>query len=85
MKNIFQKPINSAVGEAFIIDLQSQNKGEFFMNELVKIKEMSGKYGISARTLRYYEDMGLIESVRNDDYAYRRSMTGTPSSGLSKS
>lgn len=41
------------------------------MNELIKIKEMSGRYGISARTLRYYEDMGLIESIRNDDYAYR--------------
>lgn len=22
-------------------------------------------------TLRYYEDMGLIESIRSDDYAYR--------------
>jgi DNA-binding transcriptional MerR regulator/uncharacterized glyoxalase superfamily protein PhnB len=41
------------------------------MNDLIKIKDMSSKYDISARTLRYYEDMGLIESVRNDDYAYR--------------
>ena len=41
------------------------------MNELVKIKELSGRYEISARTLRYYEDMGLIASTRNDDYAYR--------------
>ena len=41
------------------------------MNELIKIKEMTGKYDISARTLRYYEDMGLLTSIRHDDYAYR--------------
>ncbi|MCL2708706.1 MAG: MerR family transcriptional regulator, partial [Defluviitaleaceae bacterium] len=41
------------------------------MNGLIKITELSGKYGISARTLRYYEDMGLLESVREDGYAYR--------------
>jgi len=41
------------------------------MNELIKIQDMTGKYDISARTLRYYEDMGLISSVRMDDYAYR--------------
>ena len=41
------------------------------MNELVKIKELSSRYEISARTLRYYEDMGLIISTRKDDYAYR--------------
>ena len=41
------------------------------MDELIKIKEMSDKYDISARTLRYYEHMGLITSTRSDDYAYR--------------
>jgi DNA-binding transcriptional MerR regulator len=41
------------------------------MGELIKIREMSLKYDISARTLKYYESMGLIESVRSDDYAYR--------------
>lgn len=41
------------------------------MNDLVKIREMTAKYDLSARTLRYYEDMGLIESIRSDDYAYR--------------
>lgn len=41
------------------------------MNELIKIKDMSSMYDVSARTLRYYEDMGLITSIRNDDYAYR--------------
>lgn len=29
------------------------------MNELIKIREISSKYDISARTLRYYEDMGF--------------------------
>lgn len=41
------------------------------MNELFKIREISIKYDISARTLRYYEDMGLINSIRSDNYAYR--------------
>ncbi|RAV03561.1 MerR family transcriptional regulator [Paenibacillus sp. YN15] len=41
------------------------------MEELVKIREVALKYDITARTLRYYEDMGLIESVRSEDYAYR--------------
>ncbi len=26
---------------------------------------------ISTRTLRYYEQIGLIESVKKEDYAYR--------------
>lgn len=41
------------------------------MNNLIKIRDMSSKYDVSARTLRYYEDMGLITSTRTDDYAYR--------------
>ncbi len=41
------------------------------MNDLIKIREVSNKYDISARTLRYYEDMGLLTSTRSDDYAYR--------------
>lgn len=41
------------------------------MSNLVKIKEVSSKYDITARTLRYYEDMGLISSTRSTDYAYR--------------
>ena len=41
------------------------------MNELIKITDMSGRYGVSARTLRYYEDMELLSSTRSDDYAYR--------------
>lgn len=41
------------------------------MNHLVKIRDMTTKYDLSARTLRYYEDIGLIQSIRSDDYAYR--------------
>lgn len=41
------------------------------MNQLIKIRDVSSKYDISARTLRYYEDVGLITSIRNEDYAYR--------------
>lgn len=41
------------------------------MGSLVKIKDLSDKYDITARTLRYYEDIGLISSTRNEEYAYR--------------
>jgi len=41
------------------------------MNNLIKIKDVSSKYDITARTLRYYEDMGLLSSTRSEDYAYR--------------
>jgi DNA-binding transcriptional MerR regulator len=41
------------------------------MDKLIKIKAISDKYDITARTLRYYEDMGLISSTRIDEYAYR--------------
>ncbi len=41
------------------------------MENLIKIKDVSSKYNITARTLRYYEDMGLINSSRSDDYTYR--------------
>jgi hypothetical protein len=32
------------------------------MDNFIKIKDISDKYDITARTLRYYEDMGLINS-----------------------
>jgi len=41
------------------------------MNALIKIRDIASKYDVSARTLRYYEDMGLITSTRSEDYAYR--------------
>lgn len=41
------------------------------MNNLIKIRDVSSKYDITARTLRYYEDMGLLSSTRIDDYKYR--------------
>ena len=41
------------------------------MNDYIKIREVTSQYYISARTLSYYEDMGLIKSVRSSDYAYR--------------
>jgi len=41
------------------------------MDSLIKIKDVSSKYDVTARTLRYYEDMGLLSSSRSDDYAYR--------------
>ena len=39
--------------------------------ELQKASQVSKDYGISTRMLRYYEQVGLIKSLRQEDYAYR--------------
>lgn len=39
--------------------------------ELMTISQVSKRLHISTRTLRYYEQVGLIESQRRDGYAYR--------------
>jgi len=41
------------------------------MGSLIKIKDLSSRYDITSRTLRYYEDMGLITGSRNDENNYR--------------
>lgn len=41
------------------------------MNGLVRIGEVSQKYDVSGRTLRYYEEMGLLKSIRDDNSQYR--------------
>lgn len=41
------------------------------MHNLVKSGEVSSRYGVSTRTLRYYEEIGLIQGLREKDYAYR--------------
>ena len=41
------------------------------MNKLTKIKDVSSQYGVTARSLRYYEDMELLSSTRNEEYSYR--------------
>lgn len=39
--------------------------------ELRTISQVSKEFNISTRTLRYYEQIGLIKSAKKDDYAYR--------------
>ena len=39
--------------------------------KLTTISSLSERFGISTRTLRYWEQVGLIESERLPDYAYR--------------
>jgi len=39
--------------------------------QLKTISELSERFGVSTRTLRYWEQVGLIESERLPDYAYR--------------
>jgi DNA-binding transcriptional MerR regulator len=41
------------------------------MEDLIKSGEVSSRYGVSTRTLRYYEEAGLLQSRRTADYAYR--------------
>lgn len=41
------------------------------MNQLHAVGTVSKNLGISSRMLRYYEQIGLIESRRMEDYAYR--------------
>lgn len=41
------------------------------MDKLLKINEVATKYSISKRTLRYYEEIGILSSVRKDDSNYR--------------
>lgn len=38
---------------------------------LVPISEVSKEYGVSTRTLRYYEQIGLLSSGSKENYAYR--------------
>ncbi|MEG2290190.1 MAG: effector binding domain-containing protein [Clostridium sp.] len=39
--------------------------------ELVTISQVAKRFNISTRTLRYYEQIGLLESIKKDDYSYR--------------
>ena len=39
--------------------------------DLIKITDLSAQLGLSSRTLRYYEEAGLIKSVRPQFEAYR--------------
>ena len=41
------------------------------LNGLQTITQLTTSLGVSTRTLRYYERIGLLESRRVDDYAYR--------------
>ena len=39
--------------------------------ELTTISQVSKEYNVSTRTLRYYEKLGLLNSCKKEDYAYR--------------
>jgi DNA-binding transcriptional MerR regulator len=39
--------------------------------ELISIKQVSLDYGISRQMLYYYEEIGLIKSIRQNNYTYR--------------
>lgn len=39
--------------------------------EYYTISDVSKNYNVSTRTLRYYEEIGILKSVRKQDYSYR--------------
>jgi len=39
--------------------------------ELQTVSTVQREYGVSTRVLRYYEQCGLINSTRQEGYAYR--------------
>lgn len=39
--------------------------------EYLTIRQVSRDFGVSTRTLRYYEELGLLQSTRQEAYAYR--------------
>lgn len=39
--------------------------------ELMTVAEVSKTFGVSTRMLHYYEKLGLLQSMRREDYAYR--------------
>lgn len=41
------------------------------MNHLKTITQVTKSFGISTRMLRYYEQIGLIQSQRMEGYSYR--------------
>jgi len=41
------------------------------MLELMKIGDLAAKYNISSRSLRYYEEIGILKSIRQEDSKYR--------------
>jgi DNA-binding transcriptional MerR regulator len=45
--------------------------GDFKMCELQKIGDVALNYNISCRTLRYYEEIGILKSQRIEDSKYR--------------
>ena len=54
------------------LDLESTPSGTlFFRGEIMKIAEVSERYGISLDTLRYYERIGLIPPVHRNEGGIR--------------
>ena len=39
--------------------------------DLIRINDLTSQLGLSSRTLRYYEEIGLIESIRPPQEKYR--------------
>jgi len=49
----------------------AKTRTEVIMNELMKIKDVSTRFDVTTCSLRYYENMGLIKSTRDESSGYR--------------
>lgn len=65
MKRIYF-PLDFDTVSYFILEL----KGEYHMEHLT-ISQVSKRYEVTPRMLRYYEKLGLIRTLHKEDYAYR--------------
>ena len=63
------KIVDFDVGSSGTIGISNMKFGEFM--SLNKITDLTNQFGISSRSLRYYEQVGLIKSVRPDFEKYR--------------
>lgn len=64
----YDRLVGSDVRETVIINAKVR-KGGFAKQSCLKLREVSSKYDISVRALRYYEGMGLIKSIRSADFS----------------
>jgi DNA-binding transcriptional MerR regulator/DNA gyrase inhibitor GyrI len=59
----------------FLLDFDAASTCKFYFYgdfmELQTISQVSKQFRISTRTLRYYEQIGLIQSTMKEDYSYR--------------
>lgn len=70
---LFYIVLDSHVAEDYIIllDLTNERSVRVIMEELISIGELSSIIGISIRTIRYYEEVGILNPAKTTESNYR--------------